>query len=490
MTVPTLSVSASPASTADADVVLLLATKGADGPELVAADGFEWVGPQLVALGATGASEELTRVPGVAGGARVVAVVGVGERSDASSLRRAAGSAVRRLTGTESVAIAATVDDAATAAAVLEGAALGAYAYDEYRSEPKPPVSRLELHTGFTADEVGLDRVRSVVAAVARTKDLVNASPSELYPESFAALAVEAATAVGVTSKVWDEAALAADGFGGIAGVGQGSSRGPRLVRLEWAPDGASTHLALIGKGITFDSGGLSLKPMASMVGMKTDMAGAAAVLSAIVAIAELGLPIKVTGWLCLAENMPSGTAIRPNDVLRIRGGKTVEVVNTDAEGRLVLADALVAASEEQPDAIVDVATLTGAQVVALGHRITGLMGDDELVARVRAVADAVDETTWPMPLPADLLPLLKSDVADLMNTKLGMTVPGMLLAGVFLQQFVGKKDASEDRIPWAHLDIAGPGHNGGAGWGFTGTGATGAAVRTLVALGEELSAK
>ncbi|WP_022887728.1 leucyl aminopeptidase [Agromyces italicus] len=490
MTVPTLSVTSSPAADTDADVALLVAVKGADGPELIAADGFDWVAPQLVALGATGASEELTRVPGHEGGPRVVAVVGVGEQADASSLRRAAGSAVRRLTGTESVAIVAGVDDAGSAASLLEGAALGAYAYNEYRSEPKPPVARIALHSRFTAEETRLERIRSVVTAVARTKDLVNASPAELYPETFAAAAVEAATAAGVSSRVWDEAELEADGFGGIAGVGQGSSRGPRLVRLEWAPDGASTHLAFIGKGITFDSGGLSLKPMASMVGMKTDMAGAAAVLSSIVAIAELGLPIRVTAWLCLAENMPSGTAIRPNDVLRIRGGKTVEVVNTDAEGRLVLADALVAASEEQPDAIIDVATLTGAQVVALGHRITGLMGDDELVARVRTVADAVDEATWPMPLPADLLPLLKSDVADLMNAKLGMTVPGMLLAGVFLQQFVGKKEGSEELIPWAHLDIAGPGHNGGAGWGFTGTGATGAAVRTLVALGEDLAAK
>lgn len=490
MTVPTLSVTTSPAPAADADVVLLVATKGADGAELLGADGFEWVAPQLAALGATGASDELTRLPGTEGGPRVVAVVGVGEQADASGLRRAAGSAVRRLSDTASVAIGSLVDDAAQAAALLEGAALGAYAYDEYRTEAKPPVSRIELHGTFDAEAICLDRIASVVAAVARTKDLVNASPSELYPESFAALAVEAADAVGVTSRVWDEAGLVEDGFGGITGVGQGSSRGPRLVRLEWAPDGASAHLAFIGKGITFDSGGLSLKPATSMVGMKTDMAGAAAVLSSIVSIAELGLPVRVTGWLCLAENMPSGTAIRPNDVLRIRGGKTVEVTNTDAEGRLVLADALVAASEEQPDAIIDVATLTGAQVVALGHRITGLMGDDELVARVRAAADAVDESTWPMPLPGDLLPLLKSDVADLMNAKLGMTVPGMLLAGVFLQQFVGKQGDSDRRIPWAHLDIAGPAHNSGSGWGFTGTGATGAAVRTLVALGEDFSTK
>ncbi len=245
--------------------------------------------------------------------------------------------------------------------------------------------------------------MRSVVAGVARTKDLVNTPPADLSPERFAELAVEAADAAGVASRVWDEDELEADGFGGILGVGRGSSRGPRLVRLEYAPAAASVHLALVGKGITFDSGGLSLKPGASMVGMKSDMAGAAAVLSAIVALAELEVPVRVTGWLCLAENMPSGTAIRPNDVLRIHGGTTVEVLNTDAEGRLVMADALAAASDEQPDAIVDVATLTGAQVVALGHRIAGLMGDDELVERVRTAAGDVDEAVWPMPLPRDL---------------------------------------------------------------------------------------
>lgn len=489
MTVPSLTVTTAPAAEADVDVVVLAARKGADGPELLAADGFEWVVPHLATMGAIGAADELTRLPGTGSGPRVVAVAGVGERADAASLRVAAGAAVRRLTDTSSVALAVPTDDAEAAAALLEGAALGAYAYDQYRTEPKPPVTRIDLHTEFPSDRIGLDRIRAVVSAVARTKDLVNASPAELFPASFADIAVQAATEAGAAARVWDEAALEADGFGGILGVGRGSSRGPRLVRLEWAPAGASVHLALIGKGITFDSGGLSLKPMASMVGMKTDMAGAAAVLATIVALAELEVPVRVSGWLCLAENMPSGTATRPNDVLRIRGGKTVEVLNTDAEGRLVLADALVAASDEQPDAIVDVATLTGAQVVALGHRIAGLMGDDELVAKVRDAADAVDEATWPMPLPADLLPLLKSDVADLANTKLGMTVPGMLLAGVFLQQFVGTREGSDTRIPWAHIDIAGPAHNSGSGWGFTGSGATGAAVRTLVRLGEQLAA-
>jgi leucyl aminopeptidase len=200
-------------------------------------------------------------------------------------------------------------------------------------------------------------------------------------------------------------------------------------------------------------------------------------------------VPIRVTGWLCLAENMPSGAAVRPNDVLRMRGGTTVEVLNTDAEGRLVMADGLVAASEEQPDANVDVATLTGAQVVALGQRIAGLMGDDDLVAQTREAADAVDEAVWPMPLPRDLRSLLKSDVADLTNTKLGVTVPGMLLAGVFLREFVGTGADSDDRIPWAHLDIAGPAYNTGGAWGFTGSGGTGAAVRTLIRLSEDLAA-
>ena len=480
MTAPSLSLTTSPAARSDADLVLLAATCGEDGPELLSVEGFEWVVAGLRVLGTKGAAEELIRLPGVGDGPRVVAVVGTGETTDA---------AVRQLTDVESVALAVPTDDPEVAAAILEGAALGAYAYDEYRSKPKTHVSNIVLHSALGADAIGLERVRAVVAGVARTKDLVNASPADMFPARLAELAVEAASSAGVSAKVWDEEALASDGFGGILGVGLGSSRGPRLVRLDYMPEAASAHLALVGKGITFDSGGLSLKPMASMVGMKTDMAGAAAVLSAVVALAELRVQVRVTGWLCLAENLPSGTAIRPNDVLRMHGGTTVEVLNTDAEGRLVLADALVAASEEQPDAIVDVATLTGAQVTSLGHRIAGLMGADDLVAKVRSAADAVDEATWPMPLPNHLLQLLKSDVADLANTKLGVTAPGMLLAGVFLREFVGKRDDSDERIPWAHLDIAGPANNTGGAWGFTGSGATGAAVRTLVRLGEDMAA-
>jgi leucyl aminopeptidase len=491
MPVPSLELSAALPADTDADAVVVFARRTPDGPVPLVPGGFDWVGAALATLGAKGAVDEVTRLVAPGDRGRVVVVAGVGDTADAAALRLAAGAAVRAVPSAVSVAVAVPADaDAPAASAALEGAGLGAYAYTRYREAPTGP-ERIVLHTGHDADAVRLDRVRSTVGAVARTKDLVNDAPNDLPPAVLAELAAEAASAAGIGVRVLDEDALAAEGFAGILAVGGGSSRPPRLVRLDYSPAAASVHLALVGKGITFDSGGLSLKPGASMVGMKADMAGAAAVLSAMVALAELAVPVRVTGWLCLAENMPSGHAARPNDVIRMKGGTTVEVLNTDAEGRLVMADALAAASEEQPDAIVDVATLTGAQVVALGNRISGLMGDDELVAAVKRAADAAGEVVWPMPLPADLRALLKSDVADLANTKLGTVVPGMLLAGVFLQEFVGRRDGDDaPRIPWAHLDIAGPSFNSGSAWGHTGSGATGAAVRTLVALGEQLAAR
>jgi leucyl aminopeptidase len=261
---------------------------------------------------------------------------------------------------------------------------------------------------------------------------------------------------------------------------------------VEYAPEGAARHVALVGKGITFDSGGLSLKPPTGMVGMKYDMTGAATVLAVALAAARLALPLRVTAWLCLAENMPSGSAIRPNDVLRMRGGRTVEVLNTDAEGRLVLADGLVAASEEQPDAIIDVATLTGAAMVALGTRYVPVMGSDDLVADVVAAAKASGELFWPMPLPGELRATINSDVADIANANPGNTAGGMLLAGVFLQEFVGRAGDAEDapRIPWAHLDIAGPAKGPAAPYGFTGKGPSAVSVRALLRLAEDISRK
>ncbi|KZX21890.1 Cytosol aminopeptidase [Rathayibacter tanaceti] len=355
----------------------------------------------------------------------------------------------------------------------------------------KSPVEHVVLlGAGDSADSAVLDRALVLGRAVSAVKDLVNTPPSHLYPQTLAEAVQDGVEGLPLEVTVWDEKALAEEGFGGILGVGSGSSRPPRLVKIAYTPEGATTHLALVGKGITFDSGGLSLKPPTSMIGMKTDMAGAATVYAVVRAIAELNLPLRATAWLCVAENLPSGTAIRPDDVLTVRGGTTVEVLNTDAEGRLVLADGLVAASEEQPDAIVDVATLTGASVVALGNRTVGTLGDDALVARVLDAARTAGETFWHMPLPAELRPLLNSDVADIANVKPGNTAGGMLVAGHFLREFVGTRGEGDEAtvIPWAHLDIAGPSSNGGSGYGFTGAGATGVSVRALIVLAERFA--
>jgi leucyl aminopeptidase len=288
---------------------------------------------------------------------------------------------------------------------------------------------------------------------------------------------------------VWDEKKLVADKLVGLMAVGSGSSRGPRLVKIEYAPRGAKASLAFVGKGITFDSGGLSLKPPTSMIGMKYDMTGAATVYQAVMAIAKLGLNVKVSAYMCLAENLPSATAARPNDIIRYRNGKTVEITNTDAEGRLVLADGLILASEENPDLIVDVATLTGAATVALGNRYAGLMGVGEGVDRVKDAAHIAGEPVWHMPLASELRKNIEGETADLINAKLGNPAGGMLVGGLFLQEFVGdrpaKKGSETTQIDWAHLDIAGPANNDVAPYGYIGKGATGSYVRTLVALAE-----
>jgi leucyl aminopeptidase len=315
---------------------------------------------------------------------------------------------------------------------------------------------------------------------------MVNAPANDLYPEVMVAAAKKLVKGLPVKIKVWEEKDLLADGLGGIHAVGKGSIRPPRLVKLEYKPTGAKTSIAFVGKGITFDTGGLSLKPAESMVGMKYDMTGAASCLQALIAIAELKLPIKATAWLCLAENMPSGGATRPNDVIKIRNGKTVEVLNTDAEGRLVLADGLSMASEESPDYIVDVATLTGAATIALGNRYAGLMGDEKAINKVQSAAATTGELVWHMPLPDELRPLLNSDIADIANVKIGNRAGGMLIAGLFLREFIGTEGK---KVPsWAHLDIAGPANNDAAAYGHTPKGATGVTVRTLVQLARDLA--
>jgi leucyl aminopeptidase len=257
-------------------------------------------------------------------------------------------------------------------------------------------------------------------------------------------------------------------------------------VTLRYAPEGATTHISLVGKGITFDTGGLQVKPASSMINMKYDMTGAVTVMAVLLAIARLGLPIRVTARMCIAENMVSGTSMRPNDVLRIRGGSTVEVLNTDAEGRLVLADGLVDASAESPDVLIDVATLTGAARTALGERYIPVMGDERLAAQITEVGAGLGENFWHMPMPPELRTLLDSDISDIANGRPAQPVGGMLVAAHFLKHFVGQGDTGPGA--WAHLDIAGPANNPGSGWGMTPKGPTGIAVRTLIALAEVLT--
>ncbi|GAA1982789.1 leucyl aminopeptidase [Kitasatospora viridis] len=486
------------ASALPADCVVIGAVRGPDGP--VPAPGGAAVeaafcgelASMLGDLGMTGAEGEVVALPAPAGcAARVVRVVGLGPAGSdglvgAEALRRAAGAAARALAGTGTAVLALPVDGATQAEAVALGALLGAYDFGVYRTgrEHRPPVRELVL--AVPADRqaraaAGAQRGTVIAQELNRCRDLVNTPANDLYPESFAGIVEKVGAEHGLAVQVLDEPALAAGGFGGILGVGQGSARPPRLVRIAYEHPAATVTLALVGKGITYDSGGISLKPVGFNEIMKRDMSGAAAVLAAVVAAARLGLPVNITGWLAMAENMPSGSALRPGDVLRMYGGRTVEVVNTDAEGRLVLADALVRAGEERPDAIVDVATLTGAMRIALGNRLFAVLSDDDAFRdRVVAAARAGGEQAWPMPLPPELLDGLRSQVADLANS--GERMGGGLAAGLFLKEFVPAGTR------WAHLDIAGPAFNEGAAHGYTPAGGTGAAVRTLVQLARELA--
>lgn len=486
---------------ASSDAVVIGVGQGTDGPVLLdnplTAKSAEALADSLKVLGVTGAADQLVRLPGLPEtGSGVLVLAGVGKVGadrvlSEESLRRAAGSAVRQLAGLTTVVLALPTAAVADVAAVAEGAALGAYAFTEYRSSKdglKAPVSNAVIYTDLPEPELrpALTRAGLIGKAVNATRTLVNQPPSHLYPETFADAAKELSKGLPVKVTVWDEKRLEKEGFGGIMGVGKGSARQPRLVKVEYAPAKATAKIALVGKGITFDTGGISIKPALGMGDMKSDMAGAAVVLNTVLAIAGLGLPVKATAWLCIAENMPSGAASRPADVLTMFGGKTVEVLNTDAEGRLVMADGIVAASREYPDAIIDVATLTGAQLIALGNRTAGVMGSDSVTGPLKAAADRAGELVWPMPLPEELRPSLDSQVADLAN--IGERHGGMMTAAVFLREFVGKGKDGE-QIPWAHVDIAGPSFNNGSPYGYTHKQGTGCTVRTLVAYVEDLLA-
>jgi leucyl aminopeptidase len=472
---------------ARADAIIIGVVRGSDGP--LPAPGAEDVdqaldgglAATLSVLGATGKAEEVTKIA-TAGrlAAPLIVAVGIGPiHGDApiegEALRRAAGAAVRALAAAKprQVALALPARTEAEAEAVGLGALLGGYVFGRYRANGQQHGTELTLLGGESAAAVR--RARTLADAVMLVRDLVNTGPSDLFPSSFAAEAEQVASASGLDVEVLDEKALAEGGYGGILGVGQGSVRPPRLVRLAYSHPGATKTVVFAGKGITFDSGGLSLKPPKAMETMKSDMGGAAAVLAAVQALAALGPEVNVIGYMPLAENMPSGTAQRPSDVITIFGGTTVEVLNTDAEGRLVLADALARSAADSPDLLIDVATLTGAQVVALGPRISGVMANDDDVRD--GVVDAfrrAGENAWPMPLPDELRKGLDSPIADLANVT-GDRAGGMLVAGLFLQEFV------PPGVRWAHLDIAGPSFHEGEPYGYTAKGGTGAAARALV---------
>ena len=325
-------------------------------------------------------------------------------------------------------------------------------------------------------------RARTVAEAVCQARDWQNTPPNLLYPETFADAARAYVRDAKIAVEVLDEKALEKGGYGGIMAVGGGSARGPRLVRLSYAPRGAKTHLALVGKGITFDSGGLDIKPAGQMAGMKFDMSGAAAVIAATRAIADLGLNVRVTAYAALAENMPSGSSYRSSDVLTMFDGQRVENFNTDAEGRLVMADAIGRAGTEGPDLIVDVATLTGACMVALGMRTGGLITNGEETSDLLLdAAETAGEDFWELPLTEYTRNQLKTQVADFRsgaNHRWG----GALVAGAFLERFV------PEGVAWAHLDIAGPAENPEEPYGCVPKGGTGVAVRTLVALAAQLA--
>ena len=507
MTALTLSTAAAPGLRADAIVIGVAKGSGSKGGSLVVAPGAEAVDKAydgklagvLETLGASGAEGEVTKLPAPAGfKAPLVVAVGLGTEPedakdgayDAEALRKAAGVAARSLAGSKKAAFALPLGDAGDVGAVAEGVLLGAYAFDAYKANGKDeknkkngkaPLAEAALLGGKPRDKehkAAIERATAVSEELNRARDLINTPPNDLTPESFAAIASAAAKEHGIKVQVLDEKALTKGGYGGILGVGSGSAAAPRLVKLTYTSSKADKHLAFVGKGITYDSGGISLKPAGHNETMKCDMSGAAAVFAAVVAAARLGLQVNVTGWLALAENMPSGSAVRPGDVLRMYSGKTVEVLNTDAEGRLVLADALWAASQEKPDAIVDVATLTGAMVLALGNRTFGVMGnDDAFRTAIVEAAEEVGEASWPMPLPEHLRKGMDSPTADIAN--MGERMGGGLVAGLFLREFVG------EGITWAHLDIAGPAFNEGGPFGYTPKGGTGSGVRTLVRLAE-----
>lgn len=450
----------------------------------------------LKAMGATGKADEVIKMP--AEGFQLLVFTGLGKAARKyphETLRRAAGAATRSLAGNNTVAYSLPTPDIQSVNAIAEGAVLGSYLFDEFKSktrgEAKSPVTSITINTSFAkSSETKSIPQRAVIIGEYTTlvRNLVNTPPSHLHPVSFVDIFKKAVANAGgekshLAISVLNDKQLKAQGFGGIIGVGQGSANPPRLLHIAYTPKKAKKKYAFVGKGITFDTGGLNLKAGLGMEAMKSDMAGAAAVCAATLAIAALKLPVTIHAWAPLAENMVSDSAMRPGDILTTYGGKTVEVLNPDAEGRLILADALVKAAEEKGlDGLIDVATLTGAQSVALGTRTSAVMtNNDEISQNFLLAAHECGESFWPMPLPEEMRPSLESPVADLAN--MGESMGKMLVAGIFLKEFVPSD------LPWIHLDIASPAYNESGAFGYTPTGGTGVGLRSLIQFIEETSA-
>jgi leucyl aminopeptidase len=478
-----------------ADVIVVATVSTADGVALAAgADGLNRaMGKSLLAalraVEASGATDEVIKIPTL-GQASVPLIIATGlgksdpRRLEAEPVRQAVGAAFRVINSAKRVTVAiGDGTDPAVVGAISDGALLGGYRFKKYKSNSKPAaLSRVSIAVADLASaeaKAAIRRSKIVSEAVNNTRDLVNTPANDLNPVTFAAYAKERGEAAGLTVEVLDERALKRGGFGGLLAVGSGSATPPRLVRLTYRPARPRAKVALVGKGITFDTGGLNLK-LAMMAAMKSDMSGAAAVIEAIIAAAKLRLPVEVTATVPMAENAVSGSSYRPSDVLTMRDGRTVEVADTDAEGRLILADAILRACEDSPEYLIETSTLTGGQMVALGTQTSGAMGSDAFRDRVVASGSRAGESLWPMPLPRHLRSWLDSPVADIANLPKDRWA-SMLVAGVFLSEFVAQG------VEWVHLDIAGPSF-AATPTGYTHKGGTGVIVRTILATLTDLS--
>jgi leucyl aminopeptidase len=459
-TVAAVEIAVSTDAPADAVIAIPVSSEGDVAPEL----GFDR--DALAAVGFFGRPGQTLLLPRVGAPPAVAVGIGAGDL-DTEAVRNAAGFFGRAAANNERLAVrlpalpGITAD--AAAQAIVEGVLLSRYSYETLRHEPSStPLLQLTIVTDASqtaAVEAGAARGRVFAGAGQLARDLANSPPAHLTAVAFGNLATRLAPEVGLQVEVFDKAALTELGCGGLLGVNQGSIEPPVMIKLTYAPASPTGHLTLVGKGIMYDSGGISLKPAdGTHAQMKNDMSGAGAVFAAMTALSALGATTAVTGYLMCTDNMPSGSALRMGDVITVRGGTTVEVINTDAEGRLVMSDALVLATESPTDAIIDIATLTGAMLRALGPEVAGVIGNHQgLVDAIRESAENTDEPVWQMPLERRYDSYLRTPIADLKN--LGGAHAGAISAALFLAEFVGD-------VPWAHIDIAGTAQaDAASGW-------------------------